>query len=67
MAAFNCVLLMKDVGRGLPFQLTTAPGTKLAPFTVRVKAALPAAVEDGLRLATEGTGLGCGEIGRAHV
>ena len=34
---------MNAVGRSLPIHRTTEPATKFVPFTVRVKAALPAA------------------------
>lgn len=50
-AAVSCVALTKVVDRAEPFHCTTAPGTKPAPFTVRVKAAPPAVVDVGFRLA----------------
>lgn len=34
-----------------------APGTKLLPWTIRVKPAVPAATDDGTTLLTKGTGL----------
>ena len=45
------------VVRLLPFQRTTEPETKFVPVTVKVKAALPALIEDGLKLLSFGTGL----------
>src|SRR5215467_2610803 len=39
--------LTSVVDRGAPFQLTTAPGTKLNPFTVNMKLEAPGATADG--------------------
>ena len=51
---------MNDVGRGLPFQSNTEPGTKPVPFTVKVKAAPPGATLAGTAGSfKEGTGLIC--------
>src|SRR5690242_9762068 len=47
--AVSWVALPKVVGRAWPFHATCAPCRKLAPFTVRVKAAAPAFAVDGLR------------------
>ena len=55
-----CVLETNIVGRLRPFHLTTDPCRKFVPVTVSVKSAPPARAEDGLRLATVGTGLGAG-------
>lgn len=38
IAAVSCVVLIKVVGRGEPFQLATSPSVKPVPFTVRVMA-----------------------------
>jgi hypothetical protein len=46
-AAVSWVALTKEVGRALPFQLTTESNTKPEPLTVSVKAAPPAAAEVG--------------------
>jgi hypothetical protein len=50
----------KDVVRAAPFQSTVAPLTKFEPFTVREKAAPPAAAELGESEASDGTGFGGG-------
>jgi hypothetical protein len=47
IAAVNCVALVNVVVFATPPNFTTAPETKPVPFTVRVKAALPAVVLDG--------------------
>jgi hypothetical protein len=49
-AAVSCAALTKVVGTAEPFHCTTEPERKPVPFTVRVKAAPPAATEFGLRL-----------------
>src|SRR5262245_21501916 len=59
--------LTNVVVRGLPFQFTTAPGTKLVPFTVSVNAWLPAAIELGVKPVNVGVGLGCELIGNDSV
>src|SRR4029450_819121 len=56
IAAFNCVSLTKLVVRSAPFQRTTEFETKPVPFTVSVKAGLPAPVKFGLRVVIAGTG-----------
>ena len=38
ITAVSCVVLIRVVGRGEPFQLTTSPSAKPVPFTVRVMA-----------------------------
>jgi len=45
--AVNFELDEKVVVRGVPFQLTVAPGTKPVPCTVRVNPALPGATVAG--------------------
>ena len=45
------------VVRLAPFQLTTEPLTNPLPFTVRVKAAVPAVADDGESEVMEGAGL----------
>ncbi len=55
--ALNCVELTKIVLRGLPFQFTIDPDTKLAPLTVRTKFAAPAEALDGASEVSPGTGL----------
>jgi hypothetical protein len=57
IAAVSWVLLTKAVVRLLPFHCTTELGTKLEPFTVRVKADPLAEVVEGDREVTLGTGL----------
>lgn len=57
IAAVSWVLLTKVVVRLLPFHCTTELGTKLEPFTVRVKADPLAEVVEGDREVTLGTGL----------
>jgi len=51
------VLLTKVVVRLEPFTRTTDPFTKLEPFTVSVKAPLPALTLAGEMLESEGDGL----------
>jgi hypothetical protein len=41
-----------------PFQFTTDPATNPLPFTVRVKATLPATAEDGDNEVIDGDGFG---------
>src|SRR5258708_1530692 len=60
MDAFSCLLLRKVVGRSLPFQRTREPGTKGAPFTVKVKSWLPSATLEGLMDVSVGTPYGTG-------
>jgi hypothetical protein len=57
IVASSCVVLTKVVVRADPFQLTAAPLTKLLPFTVRVKAPLPAVALEGDNEEITGTGL----------
>src|SRR5689334_12756720 len=56
--AVICVPLTYVVVRFVPFQFTMEPATNPLPFTVRVKAPLPAAAEDGDNNVIEGVGLG---------
>src|SRR5690242_8954516 len=56
ICAVSCVGLTKVVGRGLPLNSTTAPGTKFDPFAVSVNVGSPATAEPGLRLDSVGTG-----------
>ena len=59
MVAVSWLPLTKIVGRGLPFHLTTEPGTKPVPFTVSVKSGPPGATAVGTSgWLTNGTGLG---------
>ena len=60
MAAVTRVALTKVVGRSVPFQRTVEPATKFEPLTLRLKAALPAAVLAGVSEANAGTGLFAG-------
>ncbi len=55
MAAVNWVALTKAVLRGVPFQFTVMPLTKLVPVTVKVNAAAPAVCEAGFKLVIWGT------------
>ena len=48
--AVTCDALTKVVTSGVPFQAIVAPDGKLLPLTVRVRSALPAEAEAGLRL-----------------
>src|SRR5207247_9886627 len=57
IAAVSCVALTKVVVLAEPFHRTVAPLTKFVPVTVRVNAAPPEVVLDGLRLVMAGTGL----------
>jgi len=58
--ACSCVPLTYVVVRLDPFQFTTDPLINPLPFTVRVKAAVPAVAETGDREVIDGTGLaGC--------
>jgi hypothetical protein len=54
--AVSWLALTKVVVRAVAFQRTTAPETKPAPFTVRVKAGPPAVAEFGLREVIAGAG-----------
>jgi hypothetical protein len=54
MAAVSFVELTNVVVLLLPFHFTTAPLTKPVPFTVNVKAPLPATVVKGVRFPIEG-------------
>lgn len=47
MIACNCEALTKVVGRGLPFQFTTAPGANPVPFRVSAKPGPPGAALAG--------------------
>jgi hypothetical protein len=49
IVAVSCVALTKDVTRAEPFQSTTEPFTKFAPFTVRIN---PEGVHDAVVLST---------------
>jgi hypothetical protein len=53
----NCVPFTNVVANSVPFQRIFVLVTKLEPFTVSVKAGLPANVLVGDRLLSEGTGL----------
>jgi hypothetical protein len=55
--AINCEVLIKFVGRLLPFHLTTDPLIKLEPFTVRLKSSPPEATVDGEIELNVGAGL----------
>ena len=55
--AVNCVALIYVVVSEVPFHFTVDPLMKLLPFTVRVKAGLPAVVLMGEREPAVGTGL----------
>jgi hypothetical protein len=57
IAARSCVPLPYVVVRFVPFQFTTEPFTNPFPFTVRVKAPLPAVAEEGDSAVIEGAGL----------
>ena len=57
IAACNCVALTNVVVRFVPFQLTTDPLRNPVPFTVTVKAAVPAVALDGDSELTVGIGL----------
>jgi branched-subunit amino acid transport protein AzlD len=57
IVAVNCAALTKVVARLAPFHCTGDAATKPAPFTVSVKAADPAAIEEGDRLVTLACGL----------
>src|SRR5690242_5769677 len=54
--AVSWVELTRVVVSRVPFQEINAPEAKLLPFTVNVKAPLPAATEDGKRVDTVGVG-----------
>ena len=62
MAACNCVALTNVVVRLVPFQFTTDPLMNPVPFTVRVKAAVPAVAVDGDSEVIVGTGLGAAMV-----
>ena len=49
ITAINCEVLIKVVGRGLPFQFTKERETNPVPFTVRVKSPPPGALASGIR------------------
>src|SRR6266567_3962442 len=57
MDAWSCPPLTYVVDRFAPFQFTTDPLTKPLPFTVRVKAAVPAVADEGDSEAIDGVGL----------
>ena len=52
--AVSIPVLTNVVASGFPFHTTTAPEEKLLPFTVSVKALLPATVQDGDKLVIVG-------------
>src|SRR6185312_13981127 len=54
--AFNCVAFTIDVGRAVPFQLTTDAELKPVPLTVSEVEADPVATRLGERLEIAGTG-----------
>src|SRR5262245_33908596 len=56
--AVNSVALENVVGRGLPFQFTTAPFTNALPFAVKLNAGPPTAAVFCVRLVRTGTGFG---------
>jgi len=55
--AVSCVEEIKLVVSAVPFQFTAEVATKLLPFTVKVKSALPTVVQVGLIDVVVGTGL----------
>jgi hypothetical protein len=55
--AVNCVALIRVVGSAAPFHCTVDPPTNPDPFTVSVKALLPAVAVEGLKLLIVGPGL----------
>jgi hypothetical protein len=57
IAACNCVLDTKVVGRAVPFHCTVEDDTKFVPATVTVKPGSPANAEFGFSDATVGVGL----------
>ena len=57
MEALSWVPETYVVVRESPFHLITEVDEKFTPFTVTVKAALPAGAQPGLRLVMEGSGL----------
>lgn len=54
--AVTCDELTSVVVSCVPFHEINAPETKLVPFTVSVKALLPAAIDDGDKLVIVGAG-----------
>src|ERR1019366_6812846 len=63
IAASTCVALTNVVVRVLPLKFTTAPVTKLVPFTVNVNAPPPVVALNGENEPITGTGLSLGGIG----
>ena len=63
-AAVNWEALTKVVVSGAPFHCTLELAGKLAPVSVRVKAAPPGAAELGLRLAREAVGVAAFTVNR---
>jgi hypothetical protein len=57
IAAVTCVALTNVVALAAPLNFTAEPDTKPVPFTVRVKAALPAVALGGTIEISVGTGL----------
>src|SRR5258708_36088130 len=67
MAACSCVPLTYVVVRPVPFQYTTEPLTNPFPFTVTVKAALPAVADEGDNEVTAGVGLSAALMGTSAL
>jgi len=59
IAAVSCCAVTWVVGRGAPFQFTTALLLKLLPLTVKVKAEAPAFALFGTIAVRTGTTAGC--------
>src|SRR5256885_10205110 len=56
MSALRWAPSTKLVGRGEPFHITAAPGTKFVPCTASEKAGAPAVADFGRSESTEGAG-----------